>query len=383
MLFARRYEPFGEYCASVTTSDLAGFTVAVTADRRREEQAILLERSGLEPAMFPLLRTEMDDPASARVLTERACRRPPQYLLANTGYGMRTWFGLCKEWGLLDELVAALGAGTSIAARGAKVLGELRKVGLDAFYKAPGETLGEVVDRLLEEDLTGKDVVVQLHGEKAGAALARLTGAGARVARISVYRTGIAGTWPMATGQGSPAIGGPAVALTFAIAAGGVDAVSFTAAPAVHALFAGAEGMDDGTATLRAAFNEKGVVAACIGAVCASAARELGVANPLVPEHPRLGSLASALARHLAARNLSLLGKHGPVLLSGRFADALDRRYLFTPAERRVLRTLLSRGGMASGEVLGATEAELSHLSDVLDGALTKRGGKWELALCV
>lgn len=361
--------------------DLAGFTVAVTADRRREEQAILLERRGLEPAMFPLLHTAPDDPTSVRALTERACRHPPEYLVANTGYGMRTWFELCRKWGLLDGLVLALGARTRIAARGAKALGEVRKVGLEGFYKAPGETLGEVAARLLEEDLRAKEVVVQLHGGEATAILASLAKAGARVTRLSVYRTGAAEAWPRGTDEAKPPRGGPAATLVPAIAAGWVDAVSFTAAPAVHALFAEAEGTDSGAATLLSAFNDQGVLAACIGPVCAAAARGLGVAAPLVPEHPRLGSLVSTLATHLGARNVTLHGDGGPVLLSGRFADVRGRRHLFSPAQRRVLRTLLSHGAAASAEALGASAAELSRLSSALDGALTSSGGKWELAL--
>lgn len=167
---------------------LQGVTVAVTADRRRDEQAVLLERLGLEVLMFPLLRTEAEDAAGLRLLTERVCREPPDYFVANTGYGMRTWLQLGAQWGVQGALVQALSAGPTIVARGAKALGELRKVGLDASYKAPGETLEEVVARLTEEDLAGASVVVQLHGEPPGGVLTPLEKAGARVTYLPVYR---------------------------------------------------------------------------------------------------------------------------------------------------------------------------------------------------
>ena len=51
-------------------TDLVGFTVAVTADRRRDEQTVLLERLGAQVLMFPLLRTEPADLGALRALTE-------------------------------------------------------------------------------------------------------------------------------------------------------------------------------------------------------------------------------------------------------------------------------------------------------------------------
>jgi uroporphyrinogen-III synthase len=261
-------------------------TVAVTADRRRDEQAVLLERLGMEVLLFPLLRTQTEDTAPLRALTQRVCEQPPHYFVANTGYGMRTWLQLGAQWGLRDALVQALGTRSQIAARGAKALGELRKVGLDAWYKAPGETLEEVVARLSEQDLEDATVVVQLHGEPPGALLALLERAGARVTYLPVYRM---------TANGAQA----AAALISTVLRHGADAVTFTAAPQVNVL-AGVAASLDLTAPLLDAFNHGGVVAACIGPVCADAARSAGIQRPLVPEHPRLGSLTSALAAHLS-----------------------------------------------------------------------------------
>jgi len=217
---------------------------------------------------------------------------PPDHFVANTGYGMRTWLGLAADWGMRDELVAALRSKTAIAARGAKALGELRRAGLDAWYKAPGETLEEVVTRLAGEDLAGKSVVVQLHGEPPGSTVAELERAGARVSYLPVYKMGGGGA-------------GPAGALIEKLLDDAVDAVTFTAAPQVHALakVAAARGV---LGEMLDGFNKGGVVAACIGPVCAAAARLQGISGPLVPEHPRLGSLASAVGAELSARLVRL-----------------------------------------------------------------------------
>ena len=262
--------------------------MAVTADRRRDEQAVLLERLGAHVLLFPLLHTEPADLVDLRALTEEIAEAPPDYFVANTGYGMRTWLQLATQWGLQDALVGSLSSASTIVVRGAKALGELRKVGLDALYKAPGETLEEVVDRLGEEDLTDASIVVQLHGEPAGPVLAKLEQAAATVTYLPVYKMGEGGT-------------DAAGALIDAVLEGRVDAVTFTAAPQVQMLAGVAEAQGRLDAVLDA-FNVGGVLAACIGPVCAQGARLAGISLPLVPEHSRLGSLASALGSYLAER---------------------------------------------------------------------------------
>jgi uroporphyrinogen-III synthase len=266
-------------------ADLVGFTVAVTADRRRDEQTVLLERLGVQVLMFPLLHTEAADLGALRALTETIADTPPDYFVANTGYGMRTWLQLSAEWGLQEALVAALSS-SAIVVRGAKALGEIRKVGLDAVYKAPGETLEEVVDRLGDENLSEASVVVQLHGEPAGPVLAKLEQAAGRVDYVPVYRMGGGGTDAAAT-------------LIDTLVEGRLDVVTFTAAPQVQVL-AGVAEAQGRLGTMLDAFNVGGVVAACIGPVCAQGARLAGITQQLVPEHARLGSLASAVASHLA-----------------------------------------------------------------------------------
>ena len=253
-------------------ADLKGFTVAITADRRRDDQAVLLERLGVEVLMFPLLRTQPEDPGALRALTAAMVKEPPRYFLANTGYGMRTWLALVADWGLQEALVESLRSNTAIAARGAKALGEIRKVGLDVWYKAPTETLEEVVARLSTEDLDGASVVVQLHGEAPVPVVQALERTGARVDYLPVYRMG---------GAGEAA----ANELIDVIIEGAADVVTFTAAPQVQVLMATARARATVEAVVHA-FNCGGVVAACIGPVCANAARNEGISGPLYPSTP-------------------------------------------------------------------------------------------------
>jgi uroporphyrinogen-III synthase len=260
--------------------------VAITADRRRDEQAVLLERLGFEIRMFPLLQTQSDGGLCLQALTERLLSAPPDYLIANTGYGMRTWFATASEQGTKEQFAQALSSATTIVARGAKALGELRKAGLEAAYRAPDETLGETVEWLLARGVAGKSVFLQLHGEPSDQTVERLRSAGAEVVCVPIYK--------LMAGQGAVAR-----ALVQAVLDQSVDAVTFTAAPQVQALFrvAAREGRDE---ALLSSFNAGGVVAACIGEVCGASARTLGVKSPLVPEHSRLGSLAKALRDHFS-----------------------------------------------------------------------------------
>ncbi len=241
--------------------------------------------------MLPLLRTE---PAvhrdELRAVTEALVSCPPGYLVATTGYGVQAWFELAELWGLREALVTTLRSRALIAARGAKALGALRKAGLEPGYKAPGGSLGEVVGWLLEHDLDGATVALQLPGDVAGAPSpvpSRLAQVGARVVQVPVYA--------LAPGERRSA-----VALVDGLVAGRFDAVTFTAAPQVHALASGAQERGALPALL-AAFNSGGVVAACIGPVCAAAATDVGIVAPLVPEHPRLGSLATALGNFFSS----------------------------------------------------------------------------------
>ncbi|MBX6357877.1 MAG: hypothetical protein IRZ05_18735, partial [Micromonosporaceae bacterium] len=61
------------YPQAAIVSELAGFTVGVTADRRRDELAVLLERRGARVVIAPALRiVPLADDAELRAAT-RAC----------------------------------------------------------------------------------------------------------------------------------------------------------------------------------------------------------------------------------------------------------------------------------------------------------------------
>lgn len=265
---------------------LAGLVVGITAERRADEQVKLFRSRGAETLHGPTLSIRpVGDDLQLRRVTEELVRHPPDFLLASTGYGMRTWLAAAEGWGERPALVAALGR-ARVANRGAKAASANTAVGLTEWWRAPNERFEELVDRVLAERLAGARVALQLHASMLPLSVARLTEAGATVLEVDPYRLSL------------PDDDTPARALIEAACAAHLAGVTFTTAPAVHNLFALAARLAR-TDALRDAFNGT-VVAACVGPVCAEGALEEGVAEPLVPARARLVPLVEALTERLS-----------------------------------------------------------------------------------
>jgi uroporphyrinogen-III synthase len=268
---------------------LAGFRVGVTAARKVEEQVGLLERRGASVVWAPALSTNPNqvDDASLRAATEDVLSRPVDLFLATTGIGMTTWFAAAEEWGLLDDLLAALGA-AEILARGPKSVGALRRRGLQELWAPASEAFDDVLEHLRGRDLTGRRIVVQEHGQSLSVAAQALRRQGADVTTVTVYRV---------LSAEDPA---PMLHLVDQIADRELDAVTFTSAPAIAALMeaAGSTGRRD---QLVAAF-QADVVAACVGPVTAAAFEMWGVPT-IFPERSRLAAMVKQLEVELPARS--------------------------------------------------------------------------------
>jgi len=256
---------------------MATLRIGITADRRWDEQARMFRTRGAEVLHGPTLRTiDLSADESLRATTEGLARRPPDYLVVTTGMGMRKWLDAAAGWGLDSSLLAAL-AGARIITRGAKATSAARGAGLDVWWRAPQETMQEIVDHLAAEGVADARVALQVfdpEGHPSTQALQSLTG---ELVELPVYH------WAL------PHDPGPAERLVEAATSGALAAVTFTAQPAVHHLFRIAETVD-AAEELRSAFNGP-LLASCVGAVCAAAAREEGVIEPVWPDPPRLAAM--------------------------------------------------------------------------------------------
>jgi len=266
---------------------LAGLTVGITADRRWEEQADSLRRRGAEVVHAPTLATVHVDPnGPLRSVTEAFIADPPDYVVANTGIGMRSWLQAADTMELRDQLIEALGR-TRIYARGPKATNAVRSVGLEITARAESEQLGEVVQLLLRNDLVGRRVAFQRHGADSPTVLDALAGAGAEVFEVPVYE------W---VGSADPKL---VVELIDGIIERRVDAVTFTSAPAVRNFVAIAEAAGRLGELLEALSHD--VAVACVGPVCGKAATAEGMTSLIIPDSWRVTPMIRALTEHLIA----------------------------------------------------------------------------------
>jgi uroporphyrinogen-III synthase len=269
----------------VPDGPLQGMTIGVTADRRAVQQMDLLRKRGGDVLHGPTLRVfSLDEDQVLKSATVDVIARPPDFVLASTGFGMRTWLAAAASWDIGGDLLAALGR-ARVANRGAKAASANAAVGLAEWYRAPHERLDELVERVLVEPLAGRRVVLQLHGVADPGAVAALVAAGAEVIEVDAYRLS------------QPVDPAPARDLIRAACAGKLNAITFVIAPAVHNLFVLAAEIGL-AAELRQALNST-VAAACVGPVCAEGAIDEGVLRPLVPSRPRLVPMIQALTDHL------------------------------------------------------------------------------------
>ena len=274
---------------AAATAPLAGLTVGVTADRRADDQAVMFERLGAEVLLGPALSThKLPDPDALRARTEALAADPPDYVIANTGIGMRTWLSAAAGWGLEEPLQHALAA-TRLVARGPKAAGALSSAGLKAWWRSPTEQLSDLLDHLEQQGLEGRTVAFQLHGDDGREVVDRLEGAGATVTTMPVY------VW------GPPTDPGPATELIRRCCDGELDALTFTAGPQVRALIDLATAAGLGPRLLETLDSGR-VVVGCIGPVCAAVAAEAGIGGLVVPDHWRLGSLVKVVTAALTAR---------------------------------------------------------------------------------
>ena len=259
------------YGSSVPPPALAldGLTIGITADRRADEQAQMLVQRGARVIHGPVLRTlPIDDDEPARTATQSLLLRPAEVVIANTAVGIRTWLSLADGWGLTDPLVSMLSS-AYVASRGPKAAGALVAVGVDIDWRAPSSVLAEVVDHVVERGVRGQRVALQLDGGDPDGSVDRLRAAGADVVLVPTYR------WTL------PKDAAPARRLVDAVCNGRVDAVTFTAAPAVHNLLALAEEVGAAEA-ITDAFNGP-VLAMCVGPVCRDAALQRGLVEARAP----------------------------------------------------------------------------------------------------
>jgi uroporphyrinogen-III synthase len=347
-------------------SSLTGFTVAITASRRVDEFTAMLQRRGADiVAAAAMCMVPLADDQRLRAATEDVIATPPDVLIATTGIGFRGWMEAAGSWGLAEELLDALRSARVIS-RGPKATGALRTAGLREEWSPVSESSDEVLTHLSTEDLRGKRVAVQLHGvtddwNPTPGFPDTIAEWGATVVAVPVYR------WE------PPADLAELDGLIDKVARDGVDAVTFTSAPAAASFLMRADQL--GLVDVVTRVLTTTVTTFCVGPVTARPLENVGVPSVL-PERMRLGSLARIVADELPRRKPDLtvaghtLGVHAAcAVVDGEVRDLSPNSLTLLKVLARVPGAVVSRDVLL--QVLGGddphvVEAAINRLRSAL-----------------
>jgi len=305
---------------------LAGWTVAVTAERRATEQVAILQSRGVAVLLTPTVRSERVADATLRAATTAVVERPPDLWVASSAAGVQGWIATAWSWGLGPALLRTM-RGATILARGASTAGALVGEGFAVDCRAGGDRLTELLDHLRGREVAGLRVAVLHHGGDMAWFPRALRDLGADVVEVPVYRVGI------------PDVETGLTRLRDAAERRELDAITFTSQAAARNL--AAMGGPELTEILSAA----GVVCACIGPVTAAAARDAGLAHVVTAAPSRLGSMIGCLAEHLGQRVRCFEIAGQAVRLQGARIVIGDREVRLTPRERTLLEAMVGAGG--------------------------------------
>ncbi|WP_022886474.1 uroporphyrinogen-III synthase [Glaciibacter superstes] len=324
---------------------LEGFRIGVTSDRRSSDLIDAFERRGARVLHAPTLRiahSQQDGSLLDNAMlddTRALIDARPDVLLATTGYGVRRWFEVADAAGLGEPLVGTL-AECDVLVRGPKARGGIRAAGLNDAGMSDEETTTSLVSKVLEEYPAGLTVGVQVHGYTDEEQLDRLRAVHARVITVAPYR------W-VALDDTDERVRH----LVDAISTAQLDCVTFTSAPAVHALFSAAEGMGVYSEVLAALRGP--VCAAAVGPVTAAPLIAAGIV-PIQPTRFRMGALIRLVCEHLEQQGIDRIEtRHGPISLRGSVAVIGADRIRLPPSALAILRALIAaRGSVVSRDDL-------------------------------
>ncbi|MFC1402897.1 MULTISPECIES: uroporphyrinogen-III synthase [Streptacidiphilus] len=338
---------------------LTGFTVGVTAARRRDELVALLKRRGARVVEAPTVRiVPLEDDNALRQATELCLAAPLDYVVATTGVGWRGWMSAADGWGLGRRLSEAC-RNAVVISRGPKATGAVRASGLGEAYAPPNEANDGLLTWLLARDLRGRRVALQEHGAPLDAFAEALRERGAEVITVPVYR------W--APPQDPEAVR----RLVEQTIRREIQAIAFTSAPAITGFLdcAHAQGLHEEVLdALR-----DGVLPVCVGPVCARPLEEHGV-RPVYPDRGRLGSLVRTIVEALPVGNRELQLGSARLVLQGSAVLTPNGTLWLSPTQAALLRALAEQPGrvLSRAELLRRVWVGISADEHAVEAAVAR-----------
>jgi uroporphyrinogen-III synthase len=268
-------------------SSLRGARIALLEARMSNEVADLIRRYGGEPYSVPAVReVPLDCEKQVATFIDHLLQSSIQAVVFFTGVGVQALFREAERLGRLAELLAALGKVT-IVCRGPKPSAVLKRNSVPiAVNTQEPYTTKELLEALETLELADTGVAVVHYGERDMALVQALQDRGAHLEELCLYE------WLLPEDIGS------LQRLIQHIIDERVDAVVFTSQIQARHLFLVATSLDLAGELLHA-LNHRTIVAA-VGPTCTAALQNLGVQPHVVPAHPKLGHLVTALAQYMA-----------------------------------------------------------------------------------
>lgn len=310
---------------------LEGFTVGITASRRRDELRKAFEKRGAKVVIgssIEIVPLERDN--ELRAVSQKCISAKLDYVVATTGIGFRGWMEAADGWGMGGELRRSI-ADAKLLARGPKARGSIRASGLTELWTPSSESMSEVLDYLLQHRVEGKTIAIQQHGEPQDDVAEVLLGAGANVVNVPVYR------WIL------PQDLSEVKRLVSMTIAGQIDCITFTSAPAVLGLIEVAVQMELEEQLLLSLRTV--CMPVCVGPVCSAPLQRRGV-TPVTPDRSRLGAMIHTVADELPRRHSKVFKVAGHDLQIRGSAVDLDGRIIYIPpAPMQILKALAANPG--------------------------------------
>jgi len=321
---------------------LAGYTVAVASDRRRHPLADLLEAAGARTVGVQAVRafSAAEQPA-VREATVAALAAPVDELLVASDFGFRAWLRAARRWQLADRLIDHL-ATARLLASNPRAADALREAGWSEIWSTAAGSTEELVRYLLAHPQAGRRIVVQSDGVALTELCHALRTAGADVVEVATY-------------QYQPPVHADLLRrLGDQIVNRQVDAVAFTAAPAVTHLIAQAVADHRRDELLNALADE--VPALCPGVLTAGPLAASGVPAP-VADQPYLEELVALAREHVPQRAVRLAAAGYHIEVRGQAVVLNDELIPVPPGPIAVLRALARNPGrvLSCAEIRRAT----------------------------
>jgi uroporphyrinogen-III synthase len=209
---------------------LQGRCIALPEHRELDKLAAMLEAEGASTVRCPLMAIlEAPDPAPIEEWLRALAAGRFDDVIFLTGEGVNRLMVVAENVGIAEPVRAALAKVRKIT-RGPKPARALHAIGLGIDLPATAPTSAGVMDGLRGHSLAGRQIGLQLYGDDPNRDL------------VSFLETKGAAVFPVAPYRYAPALDDQRVTdLIERIAAGGVDAIAFTAAMQIDRLFKVAE----------------------------------------------------------------------------------------------------------------------------------------------